>query len=83
MRWEGNTSKKCDGTVQYVESRFVVCGTVKVGATIIVKMGKSKKLWNAVVVNLLDTEDGRRLSVSPELYDDDASKQGLLRQQPD
>ena len=44
------------------------------------KMGKSKKLWNAVVVDLLDTEDdGRHRSVSPELSDDDAGKQGFPR----
>ena len=80
VRWEGNNSRRYDGSVQDIESKYVVSGTVDVGGCSLVKMGKSKKLWNAVVIDLLDTEDdGCRRIISPELSDDDAGKQGFPR----
>ena len=60
LRWEGNNSRKFDGVTQDLEAKHLLPADrqdAAVGKVVRVKWGRGKRLWRAIVVDLLDAEE--------------------------
>ena len=69
LRWEGNQSAKYDGVVQDIDEKYLLPAdrqSVSVGKVVRVRWGRSKRLWRAIVVDLLEDEDEEEQEAAEE-----------------
>ncbi len=60
LRWEENGSPKYDGITQDITRKYLTNpDSVAVGDRVMVRWGKRGKVWKAVVVDLLEDDDGK------------------------
>ena len=50
VRWEGNNSRKYDGSTNKVDKKYIIHGQVEIGKCVTIQYGKGKKTWKAKIV---------------------------------
>ena len=80
IRWQGNNSSRYDDTIQDVPFKHISkddLPSLVVGGIVHVQMGRAKRKWTGIVVDMLNDEDIAEQLVSSNSDDEESDNEAL------
>ena len=81
IRWQGNNSSKYDDTIQDVPFKHISeddIPSLAVGEVVHMQMGRAKRKWAGIVVDMLNDEDIAEQLVSSDSDDEESDNEALI-----